>query len=322
MRRLFVVAFALTALMVGAVPCSAQDYPARPVRVVIPFAAGAGTDLVGRIIAQELSKRLGQQFYVENKPGAASLLGTDFVAKSAADGYTLLWTVPDGLSVLPAIKSSMPYRSPQDFAFVASVVQQPFALAINSKLPMKSVGDLISFAKANPDKLNFGSAGVGSVPHMGVALFNAAAGIRMTHVPFAGLGPATNALLAGTVDIGLVTPPLVKPHVDSGALRVLAVTGKTRYRVLPDAPTLLESGLNVTTVVAYGLSAPAHTPEPIVTRLRKVMGEIVNDTAVSDHLRTLGFDPNALIGDAYRDFIVNDLEQWRNVANASNIKID
>jgi tripartite-type tricarboxylate transporter receptor subunit TctC len=299
----------------------AQDYPAKPVRVVIPFAAGAGTDLTGRIVAQELSKRLGQQLYIENKPGAAALLGTDLVAKAEPDGYTLLWCVTDGLSVLPAVKA-VPYAIPGDFAFIGNIANQPYTVAVHPKEPFASMAEFVAHAKAHPGKLNYGSAGAGSLPHLVIALIEKAAGIQMVHVPFAGLGPATNALIAGTVDIGLVTPVQVKPHVESGALRVLAVSSKTRSRVLPDVPTLEETGLPVTAVVAYGLSAPARTPPVIVTRLRTAMDELMKDKAFTDRFRELGFELDPLIGDAYRDFVVKDLEQWRSVAKAAAVKID
>jgi tripartite-type tricarboxylate transporter receptor subunit TctC len=316
------IATVMLGLALGIQPASAQDYPSRPVRVVIPFAAGAGTDLTGRLIAQELSKRLGQQFFVENKPGAAAQLGTDLVAKSPPDGYTLLWTVTDGLSVLPAVKVAVPYTIPDDFAFIASVAQQPYAVAVKPKETFKSIADVVAYAKANPGKLNYGSAGVGSAPHMTMALLSTVAGMQMVHVPFAGLGPATNALIAGTVDIGLVTPVQVKPHVESRTLQALAVTGKKRSRVLPDVPTLQETGLDVTAVVAYGLTAPARTPDAIVSRLTQVMSEMMNDKAVADRFSELGFDLTTLIGSAYRDFIIQDLEQWRGVAKAANIKIE
>ena len=322
MQKLIGSVLVALALATGIQPVGAQEYPARPVRVVIPFAAGAGTDLVGRIMAQALTMRFGQQFFVENKPGAAALVGTDLVARSPADGYTLLWTVTDGLSVLPAVRVSMPYKVPEDFAFIAGVLQLPFALAVNSKVPVKSITELIAYAKANPGKLNFGSAGVGSAPHMGIALMSAAAGIDMVHVPFAGLGPATNAVVAGTVDLSLVTPPLIKPHIESGAVRVIAVTGNKRHRVLPDVPTLQEAGVNVTTIVNYGLSAPAGTPEPVLARLKQAVSEIINDKAMAERLHGLGYETDLLIGDAYKEFIVKDLEQWRRVAKAANIKID
>src|SRR5262245_16773161 len=183
MKRMFTTAaLASIALVAGMLPLAAQDYPARPVRMVVPFAAGGGTDLVGRIVAQELTKGLNQQFYVENKAGAAAQTGTDLVAKSTPDGYTLLWTVTDGLSVLPAVKASVPYKVPNDFVFVASILQLPYAVIVNAKSPLKSMAELVAYAKANPGKLNFGSAGLGSAPHLSIALINVTAGMDMVHV--------------------------------------------------------------------------------------------------------------------------------------------
>ena len=321
MRRWVAAAMVLAGVVVVARPTVAQDYPAKPVRVVVPFAAGAGTDLTGRLVAQELSKRLGQQFFIENKPGAAAQLGTDLVAKAQPDGYSLLWTVTDGLSVLPAIKA-VPYTIPDDFAFIGSVAQQPYAVSVHPKGPFASMTEFVAYAKANPGKLNYGSAGVGSAPHLVIALLSTAAGIQMVHVPFAGLGPATNALMAGTVDVGLVTPVQVRPLVESGALRALAVSSKKRSRVLPNVPTLEETGLPVSALVAYGLTAPARTPPSIVARLRIAMDELTKDKTFTDHFEELGFELDPLIGDAYRDFIVKDLEQWRRVAKGAAIKID
>ena len=321
MRTLLAAALAILG-MTATQPLAAQDYPTRPVRVVVPFAAGAGTDLLGRIVAQELSKYLGQQFVVENKPGAAAQVGTDMVAKASPDGYTLLWTVSDGLSVLPAVKASLPYRIPDDFVFIAGVAQTPFAVTVHPKVPAKSFAELVAHAKANPEKLNFGSAGVGSAPHMGVELMNGAAGMKMVHVPFNGLGPTTNALIAGTVDVAFLSPQPIKGHLESGALRVLAMSGTKRYAGLPDVPTLREQGLNTTTIVGYGLSAPAGTREPIVTRLKQAVQKMLDDKTVAERLRGLGYETDLQIGDAYKDFIIKDLAQWRDVAKAANIKID
>ena len=319
--RCFRIAFAVIALAWGVAPAVAQDYPSRPVRIVVPFAAGAGNDLLGRLLAAELTKRLSGQVFVENKPGAASQLGTDLVAKSPPDGYTLLWTASDGLSVLPAVKASMPYKIPDDFIFIASPTRISFVIAAHPDVPAKSLKELIAYAKANPGKLNYGSAGLGSAPHMGVALFANAAGIDMVHVPFAGLGPSLNAVMAGTVQLSLTTVPFAKPQGEAGKIRNLAITGPSRDPLLPDVPTLQELGLPVTTQVFFGLLAPAGTPEPIVTRLRKEVGEIANDAAVVERLRTLGYPPAYLDGSAYRDTILKDLEQWRAVAKAANIQI-
>jgi tripartite-type tricarboxylate transporter receptor subunit TctC len=322
MRRILAAAALLAAFGVVSQPADAQNFPSRPVRIVIPFAAGAGNDLLGRLLAGELTKRLDGQVYVENKPGAASQLGTDLVAKSPPDGYTLLWTASDGLSVLPAVKASVPYKIPADFVFVSSLTRISFVITINSKLPFKMISDLIAYAKANPGKLNYGSAGVGSAPHMGLAMFADAAKISMTHVPFGGLGPALNAVMAGTVDLALSTVPFAKPQAEAGTVRVLAITGTTRDPQLPDVPTLQELGLPVTVQVFFGLLAPAHTPDAIVSRLRGEIAVIAKDPAVVERLNTIGYPASYLDGDAYRDLIMKDLEQWRAVARAANIKID
>jgi tripartite-type tricarboxylate transporter receptor subunit TctC len=318
----FAIAWLFAAVCLCTHGARAEDYPVRPVRVVIPFAAGAGTDLTGRMVAQELSKRLGQQFFVENKPGGAAQLGTSFVAKSEPDGYTLLWTVTDGLSVLPAVKASLPYAVPDDFAFIASIAQQPYTVASHPRWDFKTLADLVTFAKANPGKLNFGSAGLGSAPHLTTAMIAATAGIQMVHIPFGGLGPSTNALVAGTVDVGLVIPVQAKQLIEAGSIRGLAVTGATRSRLLPDVPTLIEQGINETAVVAYGLTAPAKTDEALVGRLRQVISDMLKDPAFTGQFTKLGFEMSPLIGNQYRDFIVKDLERWRAVAKTANIRIE
>jgi tripartite-type tricarboxylate transporter receptor subunit TctC len=319
MRKVIVTATIALGL---AGPAAAQDYPSRPVRIVVPFAPGAGNDLLGRLVATELTKRMNAQVYVENKPGAASQIGTDLVAKSPADGYTLLWTASDGLSGLPAVKASIPYKIPDDFIFIAALTRMQFVLALNPKVPVHSLQELIAYAKANPGKLNYGSAGVGSIPHMGLALFATAAGIDLVHVPFAGLGPALNAVMAGTVEMSLTTPPFAKPQVEGGTIRVLAITGAARDAALPNTPTLQESGLPVNVQVVFGLLAPAGLPEPILARIRKEMEEVAKDPAVVERLTTLGYPVGFMAGDAYRAFILKDLEQWRSVARAANIKIE
>ena len=315
------IALTMIAIFLAVGPSAAQDYPSRPVRIVVPFAAGAGSDLLGRLLAAELTKRLGGQVFVENKPGAASQLGTDLVAKSPPDGTTLLWMPSDGLSVLPAVKQSMPYKIPDDFVFVSSLIRNSFVIAVNPKLPIKTLAELIAYAKANPGKLNYGSAGLGSAPHMGLAMFANAAKIDMTHVPFQGLGPALNAVMAGTVDLAISTVQFAKPQADAGTVRLVAITGTARDPLLPDVPTLQESGLPVTVQVFFGLLAPAHTPEPIVSRLRNEMAAIIKEPAVVERLTTLGYLISYLDGNAYRDTILKDLEQWRGVAKAANISI-
>ena len=212
---------------------------------------------------------------------------------------------------------------PDDFAFIGSIAQQPYTVSVSSQSAFKTFADLVTATrKANPGRLNYGSAGLGSAPHLTMAMIAADAGIQMVHVPFAGLGPATNALVAGTVDVGLVIPVQAKQLIDAGSIRALATTGEKRSRVLPDVPTLDEVGVNGTAVIAYGLLAPAKTDEQIVARLRQTLGDMMNDKAFTGRLYAMGFEVRPLIGDAYRDFIAADLEKWRAVAKAGNIKIE
>ncbi len=313
------------AVVAGGWPAGAraQDYPARPVRIVVPFLPGAGNDLMGRLTAEELTGRLGQPVVVENKAGAGSQIGIDFVAKARPDGYTLIWAASDGLSILPAVKPTLPYKVPEDFAFIARITLLPFVIIVNPRLPIRSMAELIAYAKANPGKLRYGTAGVGSSAHLSSALIEKATGIAMLHVPYGGLAAAVTALLGDSVDVVLTAPSTAKQHADAGTVRVLAVTGKERHPLYPDAPTLEEAGIaNLSVVLWYGVMAPAGTPEPVLARLRKEIGEMLKDPKVVERLRGLGYQPAYLAGAEFRDFVVKDLDQWKAVAKAANIVLE
>jgi tripartite-type tricarboxylate transporter receptor subunit TctC len=300
----------------------AQDYPARTVKIVVPFLPGAGNDLMGRLTAEELSTRLGQSVIVENKAGAGSQIGIDFVAKSKPDGYTLIWAASDGLSILPAVKPTVPYKVPDDFTFIARITTLPFVVIVNPRLPIKSIPELIAYAKANPGKLRYGTAGIGSSAHMANVLIEKTTGIEMLHVPFSGLAAAVSALLGDSVDVVLTAPSTAKSYADAGTVRVLATTGKERHPLYPDVPTLEEAGVNLNVVLWYGVMAPAGTPEPVLARLRKEVGEMLKDPKVVQRLRGLGYQPAYLAGNAFRDFVVRDLDQWKGVAKGANIVLD
>ena len=300
-----------------------QEFPkAGAVRIVVPFLPGAGNDLLGRLTAEHLTPRLGQSVIVENKAGAGSQIGIDFVAKSKPDGYNLVWAASDGITILPAVKSNMPYRVPDDFAFISRIVLLPFVLAVSPRLPVKSVPELIAYAKANPGKVRYGTSGIGGAPHMGTVLMEKTAGIEMLHVPFAGISAVITALRGDTIDIAFITPPTVKPHTDGGAFRAIATTGKVRHPLFPDVPTLEESGLaGVVVVVWYGILAPAGTPEPVLARLRTEVADILKDPKVTTRLDQLGYQISYLAGNDFRDYIVGDLEQWKKVARDANVKL-
>lgn len=323
-RTLAVVAMlALAALPLVSFTAQAQEYPkAGPVKIIVPFLPGAGNDLLGRLTAEHLTPRLGQTVIVENKAGAGSQIGIDFVAKSKPDGYNLVWAASDGISILPAVKSGMPYKVPEDFTYIARIVLLPFVLAVSPRIPVTSVAELVAYAKANPGKLRYGTSGIGGAPHMGTVLFEKNTGVDMLHVPFSGISAVITALRGDTIDIALITPPTVKPHTDAGAFRAIATTGRQRHPLFPNVPTLEEAGLpGVVVVVWYGILAPAGTPEPILARLRNEVADVLKDPKVTARLDQLGYQISYLAGDAFRDYIVADLEQWRTVARTANVKL-
>jgi tripartite-type tricarboxylate transporter receptor subunit TctC len=321
LRKLVQVSLAVAFVAIS-FSAGAQDYPNKAVKIIVPFAPGAGNDTLGRLTAEYLTPRLGQAVVVENKVGAGSQIGIDFVAKSPPDGYTLVWAASDGITILPAVKPNMPYKVPEDFTFIARMVQIPFVIAVNPDLPIKNVADLVAYAKANPGKLKYGTSGIGGGPHLGSALIEKAAGVEMLHIPYSGVAPAMNALLGKSIDFALVTPPTVKPHTDSGAFRAIATTGSERHPLFPDLPTLQEAGLPVIVVVWYGILAPAGTPEPVLARLRKEVADGLKDPKVLQRLTSLGYQVSFLPGDEFKAFVMKDADQWKSVAKTAKISLD
>jgi len=300
----------------------AQAYPDRPIQLVVPFPPGGGADLTGRMVADYLTRKLGQSVVIINRGGGASTIGVNFVAKAKPDGYTLLWTPSDGMSFQPAVRSSIPYRIPDDFAWVASPVSYTLALAVSSKQPYKTLQELIEFARKNPGKVTFSSSGNGSTTHIPVELIANAAGVKFTHVPYQGAGPAVTGAVSGVVDMTMGALSTIKPMNDGGQLRAIATTGTTRSAVLPDVPTLKEAGLDIDVTLVYGVLAPAGTPEPILQTLRSALAAMLKDPDVVAKIDKAGLRATLLSGDAFRTFMVKDLEKWRAVAKAANVTAD
>lgn len=320
MKRILAASVAALSLAFTA-GAQAQAYPDRPIKMIIPLPPGGGTDTLGRYIADRLSAKLGQPVVPENKPGAGAVIGTDVVAKSKPDGYTLLWTSSDGVSMAPVLKKSLPYKIPDDFTYVARVSDFAYIVTVNPKLPIKSMQELVAYAKAHPGELKYGTSGIGSGPHMATELIASATGTQMLHVPYQGIAPAIQAALGGHLDV-ILAAPTVKSQTDAGALRPLATTGKTRNPDFPNLPTLAEAGIpNLVVTIWWGIMAPAGTPEPVLAKLRTAVAEVVKDPATLEGMRKLGYDPNYLPYDQFRAFVLDDMQQWGRAAKAANITV-
>ena len=318
------VVVALAALAaVTSTPALAQDYPSRPIRIIIPFAPGGGSDLTARPLADFMTPRLGQPVVVENKPGGGSSIGIDTVAKAKPDGYTLLWQTSDGISVLPAVKANLPYRVPEDFAWVAGFVTYSHVIAVNADRPYKTLQELIAFAKENPGKVRFGSSGTGNGAHLVGELFAHTAGIKLVHVPFNGGGPAVTAAVGGHIDMVMLTPSSTKTFIDSGRLLALATTQAGRDPLLPNVPTLAEAGMPGLVMGGYyGMLAPAGTPEPILAKLRAEIQAMMKEPAIMERIGSYGLRPAYLSGEDYRAFMVRDLARWKDVAKTANVVLN
>ncbi len=295
-------------------------WPERPVRIVVASAAGGGTDSVARVLADHLSKTMGQTFYVENKPGAGNVLGSDVVARAAPDGYTLLMSAST-LAINHVMYKKLPYDARRDFAPITRLVSLPNALVVGAAQPYRTVGDLIAAARARPGELSFGSAGVGTAPHMAMELFRVMAGVDMTHVPYTGVAPALIDVIGGRVTGMQVNYLSGKPQIDSGALRALAVSTLKRSSVAPELPTIAESGVpGFEAIQWFGLLAPAGTPVDIVRRLRD---ETVAGLATPEMRGRFAAEGAEPVGDTPEEFagvIRAEMDKWSDVARRANIK--
>ena len=307
-------------LVLFAAVAAAQDYPARPVRVVSPFAAGGPNDIVARLVAQKLSEALGQQFVVDNRPGAGGNLGTDVVAKAPADGYTLLCAGPGSLILNPLLYK-VPYDTARDFAPISVVATAPNVLVVHPAVAAKTLNELLALARAQPGRLNYASAGTGSTAHFAVVLLSAMARVDMTHVPYKGTGPGMNDLIGGQVQLAIYSIPPVLTHIRNGKLRALAVTGKSRSPELPEVPTVDEAGVPGYEMNPwYGLLAPAGTPRAIIARLNSEVSRIVHSTDMREKLAAQGAEPAGGTPEDYAALISADTAVYARVIREAGIK--
>ena len=297
----------------------AQTYPSRPVHLIVGFAAGGGYDIVARLMAQWLSERLGQQFVIENRPGAATNVATEVVARAPADGYTLLFV---GLSnaITAILHDKLNFNFIRDIAPVAGIIDAPLVMVVNPSVPATTVREFIAYAKANSGKVNMGSAGIGSAGHLAGELLKMMAGIDMVHVPFRGVGPALTGALGAQVEVIFASAPSSMAFIRSGKLRGLAVTSTMRLEALPDLPTVGEFVPGYEVSPWYGVGAPKSTPADIIDKLNKEINAGLADSTIKARLEDLGGIPMPMTPDEFGKMIAEDTEKWAKVIRAANIK--
>lgn len=308
-------------LVAGISSANAQNYPNRAITLVIPFAPGGSTSIVGRAIADKMSELPGEKLVVDNRPGAGGTVGTKAVAKSEPDGYTLVLGYTGTLAIGPSLYKSVGYDPRKDFAPIGLIGNAPNSLVVNPSFPAKTVAELIAYAKANPGKVNFGSAGAGTASHITGEYFARAAGITLVHIPYKGTGPALTDLLGGHIPMAFAPIPASHPNVTAGKLRALAVTSITRSGLLPDVPTMVEAGLpGFDASLYYGLAAPAGTPRPVIDKLNKVLREALGSDEVKRQLGNDGTEITPGTPEDYADFIDKDEKKWAQLVKASGVE--
>lgn len=303
-------------------PVAAQsNYPDRPVKLIVPFGPGGFTDVVARILGQKLSVAMGQQFVIENKPGAGSTIGTDFVAKAPADGYTLVM-VSTAHVLGPWVYKKVPYDALKDFTVVSKLVDSAYVLTVNPKVPAKNVKEFIALAKANPDSIRYASSGNGGNQHLMGGLFATMTDTKIQHVPYKGSSGATNDLLAGIVESTFAAVPNVLPHIQQGKLRALAVTTSKRIPQLPDVPTLAEAGVpGYEASVWLALLAPANTPSDIVAKLNREIVKVLASPDTKKALFDAGVESAYATPEAMTTYMGKEYERWGKVIKDANITL-
>ncbi len=308
-------------LVASAGTASAQAWPSKPIRVVVPYAAGGPADVIARLVAKKAGDTLGQTVIVENKGGAGGTIGVDAVLKSAPDGYTFALAAPGPLAGMPNLTKT-PYTI-ADIQYVTYVARGPAVVAVSAKVPAADLGELVKLAKAQPGKLNYGSAGPGTTPHIAGELFKQEAGIDMTHVPYKGAGPAVTALLGGEVDIAIVDLLNVLPHVAGGKIKVLAVASPSRAPQLPDVPTTKEAGLpNLLMDTSYGIIAPLGIPADVLGKFRDAVVGAVQSAELKEQMIKQGVVPMTATPQEYQAAVRADSDRWKRVITAARITLN
>jgi len=313
---------AVLALLSGLCCAAAETYPSKPVRLILPFPPGGGTDTLARIVGQKLGEDLGQTIVMDNRPGAGANIGADIAAHSAPDGYTLLvGNVAHTINV--TLYRKLSYNLVRDFAPVTLLAATPNVLVVHPSVPVKSVQELIALAKSNPGKINYASAGSGSSSHLAGELFKNLTGVDLVHVPYKGGGPAVTSLIAGETQVGFSTAPSVLQHVKAGRLRALAVTSAKRSAAAPELPTIAESGVpGYDANTWYGILAPRGTPAAVIARLHDELVKIMQAPDIRSRIAVHGYAPETSTPQEFAAYIKSEIAKWRKVVLATGIHAD
>jgi tripartite-type tricarboxylate transporter receptor subunit TctC len=326
MTRYLFPAFVFICAAFCAAPLRAQavapEWPTRPVKLYIPFGPGSTPDMIGRLIADRLAQKLGQPFVVEDKPGASGNLGTDAVAKAEPDGYTLGLSIAGPLAINALLFGKLPYDPRKDFAYVTMVATQPSALAVNARLGVGTVAELVDLLTKNPGKYNFGSIGNGSVSHLAMEAIALASGTRIVHIPYTSSPQAMTALLRGDVEMVCLPAIAVTPQLGSGEVKILAVSTVARSALLPGVPTLRESGIDVEVDAWNGLIAPAGTPDAIVAKIAREVAAVISAPDIREKMTAQLMEPIPSTPAEFRARIDADLARWAPVIKAANIRVN
>jgi tripartite-type tricarboxylate transporter receptor subunit TctC len=318
------IPIAALALLAAIVAAAAQTYPDRVVRIINPYPPGGSVDITARILAQKLSDNTGHQFIVENRGGAGGNTGADAVAKSEPDGYTLLFTAPPPLAINQTLYTKgLPFDPAKDFVAIGTFALTPIVLMVHPGIPAKNVQELIAYAKSNPGKVHFGSAGIGTTPHLSGELFKSMAKVEIVHVPYRGTGPAMNDLIGGHIQTFFDLLPASLPQINGGKVRALANAGAKRPAALADLPTVAEQGLAGFDSASWvALAAPAKTPAPVVAKLREEVGKVLTSPDIVARIRELGSEPGTVNEKDVRAFLDAETKKWAEVIRVSGAKAD
>lgn len=319
----FAVAFAAVITLLPHSAAAAETYPARTVRIIVPFAPGGFVDFTARLVAPPLAQAMGQQFVVDNRPGAGGILGAEYAARATPDGYTLVIGSAGTHSVNQSLYPKLPYNVLRDFIPVARLTDAPSILAVHPSLPVKTVKDLIGLARPRPGQINYASAGAGTSTHLAAVLFESLANVKMTHIAFKGGGPAVVSVLSGETPVTFATAASVTPHISSGRLRAIAVTSGQRSAVLPELPTIAEGGLKGYEMLNWlGLFAPTNTPKAIIERLNRESLKVVAQPEVVKRFNSQGAEPSPLASDEFAVFVKSEIAKWAKIVAATGMKAD